>query len=96
MAQLRVSIILLLGLAGIALFNWSLFAANAAYQETRRALTGQLPDEVIGNILAETPSALGGYYLAGLAGAIMWWVSFKLYRRWHSRFGKPALPPAVA
>ena len=71
MAQLRVSMILLLGAAGIALFNWSLFAANAAYQEVRRALAVPLPDEVTRNILAESPNALGGYYFAGLAGAAM-------------------------
>ena len=96
MAQLRVSMILLLGAAGIALFNWSLFAANAAYQEVRRALAVPLPDEVTRNILAESPNALGGYYFAGLAGGAMWWVAFKLYRKWHSNYGKPAIPPTAA
>lgn len=96
MAQLRVSMILLLGFAGIALFNWSLFAANSAYQELRRALAAPLPDEVVGNLLAEAPNALGGYYLAGLAGATMWWGAFKLYRRWHSKHGKSTFPPTAA
>ena len=96
MAQLRVSMILLLGFAGIALFNWSLFAANAAYQELRRALAAPLPDEVIRSILADAPTALGGYYFAGLAGAFMWWVAFKLYRRWHSKYGTPAFSPTAA